>query len=170
MRRNRQRVPTYTGRDGASRADVDALCRAVLAAQRERLTRLEVDVCSDEPWPDDVEWAVDELTALTDQQRGRFARRFGWGPSITARLDPRDDRHVELAAAVASRTIGSCGLGEDGRPIWSVDDTGTSLWFALRPAELDAVRAGLVARGVSEDVVVPFETGRERRERGARHA
>ncbi|MFC8921109.1 hypothetical protein [Cellulosimicrobium sp. NPDC057127] len=133
--RSRATTP-YTARDGASPATVAALCRGALLAQRARITKLQVDVHSDEPWPAEAVVAVQELDDLRVARQGRIARRLGWEPGIAVELDPRDDRELGLALAVAPYTI--CGTGYDAswRSIWNADDTGTSLWFELLPAEL----------------------------------
>ncbi len=149
-------MPCYTARDGATADELDALCRATLLAQRERLRHLDVDVYSDEDWPDDLRWAVEELGERAFSQRSALAKRFGWSPGITVRLDPRADRDVELAAAVASRTISASGISEDGRLAWSTADTGTGLAFELLPEELERVTAALAARGMAPDLLVPM--------------
>jgi len=144
----------YTVRDGAAPASVAAVCRATLLAQRPRLDTIYVDVLSDEPWPDDVRWAVDELSALAAQQRR--------GDPTGAVLDPRVDRHVDLAAAVAPFTICAYGVDHDDEEgsVWSVDDTGTSCAFALRLAELAAVHRRLDALDVPRGDLVLFEVRR----------
>ncbi|MFJ1512172.1 hypothetical protein [Cellulosimicrobium funkei] len=79
----------------------------------------------------------------------------GGSPSISLELDPRDDRELDLALAVAPFTICGSGFDEDGTLLWDVNDTGTSVTFLLLPEELDAVRSHVVrSGGRPEDVVV----------------
>jgi hypothetical protein len=140
----------YTVRDGADLPTVAAVCRATLLVQRPRFGVLYVDVLSDEPWPADVQWAVDELSAVAVQQHR-------WDPTAVT-LDPRIDHHIDLAAAVAPHTIYASGIAADNGKgvIWSANDTGTSLAFELQPEELAAVNARLDALGVSRDCLVPL--------------
>jgi len=147
----------YTVRDGADLKTVAAISCATLGAQRHRLDVLYVDVLSDEPWPRDVLWAVDELSALAVEQRGR--------ESTGAVLDPRSDRHAELAAAIAPYTISAYGVsqGSGEGVIWSVHDAGSSCAFELRPEELAAVHSRLDVLGLSRDDLVLFEVGRRTR-------
>jgi hypothetical protein len=147
----------YTVRDGADLETVAAICRATLDAQRHRLGVLYVDILSDEPWPPDVLWAVDELSALAVEQ--------GRKTSTGAALDPQTDRHMELAAAIAPYTIGVYGIS-DARSegvTWSVHDTGSSCAFELRPEELAAVHGRLDVLGLSRDDLILFEVGRRTR-------
>lgn len=156
----------YTARRGADLGTVAHLCRATLRAQRDRVDVLQVDVCSDEPWPDEVGWAVRELDARRHARRRRWAVWRGAEPSISLTLDPRDDHDVELVLAVAPFTVGGDGLSfGSGALVWSVSDTGTSLAFELLPAELTVVRASLREGGHDPDDLVALDvrTPRQRR-------
>jgi hypothetical protein len=149
----------YTAVDGASPETVSALCRGALLAVRERVTTLQIDVYSDEPWPPDVMNAVRGLDEIRYAQQSRRARRRGREPDISVVLDPRDDHEVGLALAVAPFTICGTGYG-DRRMLWDVNDTGTSLGFSLLPAELAAVRAYVDEHGGQAEDVVPWMTSR----------
>ncbi|WP_156186418.1 hypothetical protein [Cellulosimicrobium funkei] len=155
MRQRRTTAVLCTIADGAAPGTVAAACRGALLALRDRVARLQVDVYSDEPWPPDATHAVHALDELRRARRGRLARRFGWEPPISLALDPRDDRELDLALAVAPSTICGSGFDEHWTLLWDVNDTGTSVTFSLLPHELDAVRSH-VARsgGRPEDVVV----------------
>ncbi|SDF38263.1 hypothetical protein SAMN04487781_1297 [Cellulosimicrobium cellulans] len=155
MRQRRTTAVRYTIADGAASSTVAAACRGALLAVRHRVARLQVDVYSDDPWPPEAAEAVQSLDELRRAGRGRLARRFGWEPSISLELDPRDDRELDLALAVAPFTICGSGFDEDGTLLWDVNDTGTSVTFLLLPEELDAVRSHVVrSGGRPEDVVV----------------
>lgn len=149
----------YSARDGASRATVAALCRGSLLAQRARIAKLWVDVHSDEPWPAEAVAAVQELDGLRAARQGRIARRLGSEPGVSVELDPRDDRELGLALVVAPYTI--CGTGYDAswRSIWNADDTGSSLWFELLPAELVMVLDHLEEHGGRPEDVVEIGGG-----------
>ena len=155
MRQPRTTAVLCTIADGAAAGPVAAACRGALGARRGRVARLQVDVYSDEPWPPDATDAVHALDELRRARRGRLARRFGWEPPISLELDPRDDRELDLALAVAPFTICGSGFDEDGTLLWDVNDTGTSVSFLLLPHELDAVRSHTArSGGRPEDVVV----------------
>jgi hypothetical protein len=140
--------------DGATPVTVEAACRSALLVLRDRIVTLQVDVCSDEPWPPDAIEAVRALDELRLARRGRLARRFGRDPSITLDLDPRDDRELGLAVAVAPYTICGSGLDERGRLLWDVNDTGTSVTFSLLPHELDTVRSHVERSGGRREEIV----------------
>ncbi len=144
-------------RDGAGADERQALCRAVLHALQDRLTSIDVDVYSDEPWPPDVEWAVAALSDRAVEQRGRLAKRFGWAPGVTVRLDPSVDRDLDLGAAIAPYTIAMTGIATNGGVVVSADDTGSSFVVELTPTEHAAVLARLAELGVGPDVLVVFE-------------
>lgn len=144
-------------RDGASADERQALCRAVLHVLHDRLTSIDVDVYSDDPWPPDVEWAVAELSDRAVEQRGRLAKRFGWAPGVTVRLDPSVDRDLDLAAATAPYTIAMTGIATSGGIVVSADDTGSSIVVELTPAEHTAVLAQIAELGVSRELSVVFE-------------
>ena len=144
-------------RDGASADERQALCRAVLHVLHDRLTSIDVDVYSDDPWPPDVEWAVAELSDRAVEQRGRLAKRFGWAPSVAVRLDPSVDRDLDLAAAISPYTIAMTGIATSGGIVVSADDTGSSFVVELTPAEHTAVLAQIAELGVSRELLVVFE-------------
>ena len=66
----------FTIRDGADRATVDATHRAVLQVQRPRLEDVTVDLTSDAPWPEEVQWAVDEADQRAIRTRSFFGRSW----------------------------------------------------------------------------------------------
>ncbi|WP_454043822.1 hypothetical protein [Cellulosimicrobium sp. Marseille-Q8652] len=129
----------------------------MLHVLHDRLTSIDVDVYSDDPWPPDVEWAMAELSDRAVEQRGRFAKRFGWAPSVTVRLNPSVDRDLDLAAAIAPYTIAMTGVASSGDIVVSADDTGSSFVVELTPAEHTAVLAQIAELGVSRELLVVFE-------------
>ena len=153
MRQPRTTAVLCTIADGAAAGTVAAACRGALLALRDRVARLQVDVYSDEPWPPDATDAVHALDELRRARRGRLARRFGWEPPISLELDPRDDRELDLALAVAPFTICGSGFDEDGTLLWDVNDTGTPVSLLLLPPELDAVRSHTARSGGRPDAV-----------------
>ncbi|MFF2269172.1 hypothetical protein ACFVTZ_12935 [Cellulosimicrobium cellulans] len=152
MRQRRTTAVLCTIADGAAPGTVAAACRGALLALRDRVARLQVDVCSDEPWPPDATHAVHALDELRRARRGRLARRFGWEPPISLELDPRDDRELDLA--LAPYTICGSGFDEHWTLIWDVNDTGTSVTFSLLPHELDDLWARVERSGGRREEIV----------------
>jgi hypothetical protein len=153
----------FTVADGADPATVAAAYRGALTAVSPRMVRLEVELVSDEPWPDEVAWAV---RAGLELIKGRRRPRRCWWPVETSstllRLDPRDGDQVAVAAALAPYTIGGTGIEGRGRILWSVNDTGTSAAFRLTEDELTQVRAGVAAGGGDPRILVSLErSGRQ---------
>ena len=130
----RPNASEYTMADNAPSDSETAVFRGTLLAVRHALGSLDVDLISDSPWPGDVLPAVDRLRLVT--KHGRLRRR----ESITARVDPTIDDQFEDALAVIPFTIGSTGLTHDAHLAYSADDTGTSLYVQLTPAERDVAR------------------------------
>lgn len=145
----------FTIRDGANRATVVWVHRAVLQVQRPRLEDVTVDLTSDAPWPEEVQWAVDEAG-----QRAIRTRSF-LGRSWTRRagyidLDPADDRDFEIAMALVPYTIGSTGMDQDQRMIWDANDTGRSAAFQLTEAEAEQARSLIGPGGGDPSPLVPL--------------
>ena len=147
----------FTLRVGADRATFAAAYRGSLIALRHRLTHLDIDVVSDEPWPDDVHYAVKAARQLMEQRRRLRFRT--WSPrtaGVTFRTDVHDDGDFAIAVALAPYTIGGTGLGERGQVIWSGNDTGTSAVFSLTETEVIDVRSSITAGGGVADDLIPF--------------
>lgn len=144
----------WTVADGAAPGTVTTVCREALVVLRDRIVTLQVDLCSDDPWPPDVVESVQALDALRYARRGRLARWLGSGPSISLDLDPRDDHEFGLALDVAPYTICGSGFDARGRLLWDVNDTGTSVTFSLLPHELDDLRVRVERSGGRREEIV----------------
>ncbi|MFE6970621.1 DUF1990 family protein [Isoptericola sp. NPDC057653] len=128
----------FTVRDGAGRAVTAAAARAALRTQRGRLGRVDVDVLSDEEWPEEARPAV-----RTAQQRLAAGGRRGTSLS----LDPRADEELDLALTLAPFSIGCSAVDHGGRLVWEANDTGAGAAFRLTSAEEEVVRSAVVGAG-----------------------
>ncbi|MFC7876218.1 DUF1990 family protein [Isoptericola sp. NPDC057391] len=135
----------FTVRDDASRAARVAAIRAALSAQRDRLERVEIDVLSDEEWPDEACAAVRVAEARLAAGRQR---------STSLTLDPRSDEDLGLATVLAPHSIGGSATDDTGALVWDANDTGTSAAFRLTPSEVAAVRTAVERAGGGRDDVV----------------
>jgi len=139
---------------------VAAIYRGALAAQRHRIEGFSIDVLSDEPWPIEVTWAVEELDAriAASQQRPRrwWLRWLPRGGGPTVDLDLTNDRDFELAMTIAPYTIGGTGISDRQQIIWDGNDTGTSGAFQLETSELEVVKQFVTDHGGDPDQVVPL--------------
>jgi len=135
----------FTVRGDAGRATTAAAARAALRAQRGRLDRVEIDVLSDEDWPEDARPAV-----RTAEQRLAAGRRRG----ICLPLDPRTDEDLDLALALAPFSIGGSALDHGGRLVWEANDTGTDASFRLTWAEEEVVRSAVVDAGGDPEALI----------------
>ncbi|WP_425957068.1 DUF1990 family protein [Xylanimonas sp. McL0601] len=141
----------FTIADDPPRPAVDAAIRAALRSQRTRLECVQVDVLSDDAWPE-------ELNSVVEVAQARL--RAGRARDITLDLDPRDDTDFDIALALGPYTIGGTGLSTSGHIVWSSNDTGSSAGFELTPAEEEDVRAAITAAGGAAEHLVTLSSHR----------
>ena len=145
---------------GADAATVEAVHRAALLVLRPRLVHLDVDVVSDEPWPEDVVWAVDAAEPYC-------VRRHWWRRrptrAITARIDPDDDTGFAVAVALVPHTIGATGVARG--VAYRAHDTGRALVVDLTAAEADRARELVREQGGDPDRLTAYVPPPRRRRR-----
>ncbi len=145
----------YTLDADAPAAAVVVVYRAALAAMRDRLVDLSVDLVSDGPWPDEVLWALEALQPRTIQRRP-LLRPWTTQPGVTVGLDPRDNMDFELASALVPWTIYAEGIANDRSIAYSANDTGTSAVFELTVDEHAELLAQLTASNVDPELLRVF--------------
>ncbi|MDX3455547.1 hypothetical protein PV396_27035 [Streptomyces sp. ME02-8801-2C] len=146
--------------EGLTRAHIARVHREALRVLRSGIDAAHVDAYSDDAWPPETLPSYERLLTLGKEAPagGRRSRRDDPGMAID--IDVSDDEQFGVLLDLAPHTI-HAEARQGGRPVFSANDSGTSLWLAVTRQQEDELRYRLVELGIPAAVLA--ETPRRRR-------
>ncbi|WP_329273387.1 hypothetical protein [Streptomyces sp. NBC_01451] len=146
---------------GLNQTDIAHVHREVLRVLRSGIDTAHVDAYSDDAWPRETLPSYERLLALGRDAlaAGRRSRRDDPGMAID--VDVRDDEQFGLLLTLAPYTINAEACQGD-RPVFSANDSGTSLWLAVTREQEAELRGRLRELGIPADVLADAQRRRRR--------
>lgn len=134
--------------EGLNHADSALVHREALRVLRPVIDTAYLDAYSDDAWPPEALPSYERLLALAREALvdGRRSRRDDPGMAID--IDVRDDEQFGVLLDLAPYTINAEARQGD-RPVFSANDSGTSLWLAVTQGQEAELRGRLAESGLS---------------------
>ncbi|WP_157876714.1 hypothetical protein [Streptomyces graminilatus] len=138
--------------EGLNPTGVAHVHREALRVLRSAIDTAHVDAYSDDAWPAEVLPSYERLLTLASEAQadGRRSRRDDPGMGID--IDVSDDEQFGLLLAVAPHTIHAEACQGD-RPVFSANDSGTSLWLAVTREQEAELRLQIRELGIPAAVL-----------------
>ncbi|MFI1359435.1 hypothetical protein ACH4TV_38550 [Streptomyces sp. NPDC020898] len=136
--------------EGLNHADITLVHREALRVLRPGIDTAHLDAYSDDAWPPEALPSYERLLTLDREAAptdGSPSRRRDPGMAID--IDVRDDEQFELLVTLAPYTIGAEAAQGD-RPVFSANDSGTSLWLAVTREQEAQLQRRLRELGIPE--------------------